>query len=80
MPGSRRATASTLVCSLLEHAGVRLVLTQSGLDAEPAWPANIERLCVDTCDPAEALPPLEPVVGPDDLAYVIFTSGSTGMP
>ena len=31
-------------------------------------------------DAVEAVPPLEPKAGPDDVAYVIYTSGSTGEP
>ncbi|MEW6498453.1 MAG: AMP-binding protein, partial [Cyanobacteriota bacterium] len=66
---------------LLEQAEVKLVLTQSWIDATLVWPEDINRIHVDTFYEAEteALP-LEPVQQPEDLAYVIYTSGSTGLP
>jgi amino acid adenylation domain-containing protein len=67
---------------LLEHGGVQLVLTQSRLDAQLAWPDGVQRLCVDddaTWAGVDATA-LEPVQRAEDLAYVLYTSGSTGVP
>jgi amino acid adenylation domain-containing protein len=66
---------------LLENGEVDIVLTQSWLDQRLEWPANVERVYVDTDELSTPAPaPLTPVQQPDDLAYVIFTSGSTGLP
>jgi pyochelin synthetase len=66
---------------VLENGEVDLALTQSWLDARLAWPARVQRLCLDTEDLyAETGAPLAPVQRPEDLAYVLFTSGSTGVP
>ncbi|MBM0274312.1 amino acid adenylation domain-containing protein [Micromonospora sp. STR1s_6] len=66
---------------ILRAAGVRIVLTQEGVDRRLDWPDDIRRLAVDTRllkEVSEA--PLAPVQRPEDLAYVIYTSGSTGVP
>ncbi|WP_330301262.1 non-ribosomal peptide synthetase/type I polyketide synthase [Streptomyces sp. NBC_00503] len=67
---------------LLEKSGIRLVLTQSRVEADTSWPEGTVRLSVDgpgaLAVPAGALP--ASAARPDDLAYVIFTSGSTGQP
>ncbi|HJT58388.1 MAG TPA: amino acid adenylation domain-containing protein [Ktedonobacteraceae bacterium] len=66
---------------LLEHAEVEIVLTQSWIDRTVQWPANIQRLLVDTLNLERAgILPTMPVQEPEDLAYVIYTSGSTGLP
>ncbi|PCC69162.1 epothilone synthetase B [Nannocystis exedens] len=66
---------------LLAHAEVKLVLTQSHLDARLEWPADVQRLRVDGDDFArEDDAPLAPAQRPGDLAYVLYTSGSTGQP
>ncbi|WP_437759712.1 amino acid adenylation domain-containing protein [Sorangium sp. So ce1389] len=67
---------------LLEHAQVRLVLTQSEVDAKIAWPAGVERLAVDADERwrEQRVVDRPPSGGRDDLAYVIYTSGSTGLP
>lgn len=66
---------------LLEQGEVELILTQSKLNGTLAWPAGIQRLCVDheTFASAPALP-LQSMQNCKDLAYVIYTSGSTGLP
>ncbi|AUX32055.1 MULTISPECIES: non-ribosomal peptide synthetase [Sorangium] len=67
---------------LLEHAEVRLVLTQSAIDGQIAWPAGIERLAVDADERWREQPVARrpPGGNTDELAYVIYTSGSTGLP
>lgn len=66
---------------LLEHGDVRWVVTQPWIDRRVAWPAGIERLCVEMAPlPNVSDAPLEPAQKPDDLAYVLYTSGSTGQP
>ncbi|OIJ88638.1 hypothetical protein BIV25_36335 [Streptomyces sp. MUSC 14] len=75
MPGRRLRT-------IMESAGVELVLTRSAVADGLGLPAGTRALHVDT-EPADtgatgSLPPSP--AGPHDLAYVIFTSGSTGVP
>jgi pyochelin synthetase len=66
---------------LLENGNVEIVLTQSWLDRRLDWPAQVKRLCVDLEDLQDIdAQPLEPIQGPDDLAFVLYTSGSTGLP
>ncbi len=66
---------------LLDNGEVEVVLTTPTVDDELNWPEGVRRLHVDERIPAGTdLPPLEPIQGPRDLAYVIFTSGSTGRP
>jgi amino acid adenylation domain-containing protein len=66
---------------LLDHGQVEFILTQSRVDERVEWPAGPRRLCIDSDDfSGTDDTPLEPVQGPEDLAYVIFTSGSTGLP
>lgn len=66
---------------LLEQGEVEIVLTQSWLNKNLAWPKGIQRLTVDD-DNLQGIDnsPLESVQKLEDLAYVIFTSGSTGLP
>ncbi len=79
------------LCYLLDESGAAWALTQSWLEEKLAWPAGIERLCLDTLNPmanavemrnlthetlqTDSVLETEPV-----LAYVIYTSGSTGSP
>ncbi|MBT2543492.1 amino acid adenylation domain-containing protein [Streptomyces sp. ISL-44] len=67
---------------LCEKSDIRLVLTQSRVEADTRWPDGTVRLSVDGPEalavPAGAVP--ASAARPDDLAYVIFTSGSTGQP
>jgi amino acid adenylation domain-containing protein len=65
---------------LLERGGVELAVTQPELAGRLEWPAGVVPLVVAAEEPADGLPELPPMQGPDDLAYVIFTSGSTGEP
>ena len=66
---------------LLQHAQVRLALTDSQLDNSLTWPEGVERICLDRLmvQPSDD-DPIERAQSPDDLAYVIYTSGSTGLP
>jgi amino acid adenylation domain-containing protein len=58
-----------------------IALTQSWLDRRLDWPANVQRIALDTMTLPEAPQQMpEPVQQPTDLAYVIYTSGSTGQP
>lgn len=69
------------VAFLCADAGLRLVLTQTGL--LPALPAApLQAVCLDTFDWTGPPGPLQDAVRcrPEDLAYVIYTSGSTGRP
>jgi amino acid adenylation domain-containing protein/non-ribosomal peptide synthase protein (TIGR01720 family) len=63
--------------SILEDAGVRLVIAEPGeLEWLAAGKVRVE--CVDPRESAESAPPSDS--DPDSLAYVIYTSGSTGRP
>ena len=66
---------------LLQHAQVRLAVTESRFSESLAWPEGVERICLDklVVEPSDD-GPLERVQSPEDLAYVIYTSGSTGLP
>ncbi|MEE8586417.1 MAG: non-ribosomal peptide synthetase, partial [Acidobacteriota bacterium] len=69
------------LCYLLKEGRAQVVLTQSWVDSRLEWPEDVQRISVDTFDPAEwPDEPPPPCQEPDDLAYVIFTSGSTGHP
>lgn len=63
---------------MLEHGGVRFVLTQSGLDL--AWPDGVEPIAVDLGPEGGEDRALDAEGTPADLAYVLYTSGSTGTP
>lgn len=68
---------------MLEHAKVRVLLTQSPLAQRFSQYSGLQVLCLDQLGLAAA--PLdcpEPYtsVHPEHLAYVIYTSGSTGLP
>ena len=68
---------------MLSDAGVKLVLTHSGLTANLPMEGveGVQTLCVDQLDWSDAGAPLgDTGVGPQNLAYVIYTSGSTGQP
>jgi amino acid adenylation domain-containing protein len=68
---------------LLEHAKVKVALTQAAVRRRLTVPATVEVLEVDQSKPAAV-----DLVSradrrrqqPDDLAYVIYTSGSAGVP
>ena len=66
--------------ALLAAAEVSIALTQSNLATEIEWPEGVKVIAVQRDAVPAAVPALEPVQGPQDLAYVIFTSGSTGVP
>ncbi len=66
---------------LLEHANVKVALTQSGVRTRLSVPASVEVFEVDQLKPAdESAPSDRRRQKPEDLAYVIYTSGSTGVP
>jgi pyochelin synthetase len=66
---------------LLEHANVKVALTQSAVRNRLSVPANVEVFEVDQMKPADAGAPTDRRrQKPEDLAYVIYTSGSTGLP
>ncbi len=66
---------------LIEHGGVKVVLTQSSLQHALDVPKSIDVLAVDLLDPSDyGAPALRRRQKPEDLAYVIYTSGSTGLP
>jgi amino acid adenylation domain-containing protein/non-ribosomal peptide synthase protein (TIGR01720 family) len=66
---------------LLVEGDVEAALTLPELDVRIDWPPGVARLWIDDQEPpSPAPPPLPPLAGPGDLAYVIFTSGSTGQP
>ena len=67
---------------LLQHAKVKVALTQSSVRARLSVPAHVKVIEVDRVNPAAAPAPAQdrPRQRPEDLAYVIYTSGSTGVP
>ncbi len=68
---------------ILEHANVKVALTQSAVRSHLSVPATVEVLEVDQLKPAQAeagAPADRRRQKPEDLAYVIYTSGSTGLP
>ena len=66
---------------ILEHASVRVALTQPGPLAAIEWPADVRPLALHAEDEAADPGPLRaPGSGQEDIAYVIYTSGSTGRP
>jgi amino acid adenylation domain-containing protein len=66
---------------LLEHAKVKVALTQSSVRARLSVPDHIEVIEVDRLKPADEPAPADRRrQKPEDLAYVIYTSGSTGVP
>ncbi|MEO3777936.1 amino acid adenylation domain-containing protein [Micromonospora sp. B11E3] len=66
---------------LVTFGGCRAVLARAG-GPRRSWPDGVTELVVDLDATLTrgSDRPLEPIAGPDDLAYVIFTSGSTGTP
>ncbi|MET0400641.1 MAG: amino acid adenylation domain-containing protein, partial [Longimicrobiaceae bacterium] len=69
------------IASLLEDAGVELVLAQAHLRGRLPSGANLRVVEPDGegTDGSEALPPL-PCIAPESAAYLVYTSGSTGRP
>ncbi|MFE7524145.1 amino acid adenylation domain-containing protein [Kitasatospora sp. NPDC057542] len=72
---------------LIADAGVRLLLTEDGPDAQAAQGRPAEVSLDGILDEVPAAPwaglpdtDPEPTADPDNLAYVIYTSGSTGRP
>ena len=66
---------------LLEHAKVKVVLTQPAVQNGLSVPPGVEVIEVDRLEPADELAPRDRRrQSPEDLAYVIYTSGSTGVP
>ena len=66
---------------LLEHAKVKVALTQSAVRNRLSLPENVEVFEVDQLKPADETAPQDRRrQKPEDLAYVIYTSGSTGVP
>jgi pyochelin synthetase len=66
---------------LLEHAKVKVALTQSSVRHRLSVPAGVEVIEVDRVKPADdSAPANRRRQKPEDLAYVIYTSGSTGVP
>jgi non-ribosomal peptide synthetase-like protein len=75
------------VAYIASDAGIRLILTRSGIAARLGPQAGqVELMCVDQAEDligaerrdrltADEVPP-----PPDELAYIIYTSGSTGRP
>ncbi|PTL83576.1 hybrid non-ribosomal peptide synthetase/type I polyketide synthase [Vitiosangium sp. GDMCC 1.1324] len=69
---------SSRLHQILEEGRVRVVLTQSALEARVSWPSGVQVLEVDRVAPTDETVP--PRGSPEELAYVIYTSGSTGRP
>src|SRR5579859_1705213 len=66
---------------ILEHAEVRIALTQPTLNRQLEWPAQVARIDVAAREATDSLKTAPPIrQSSEDLAYVIFTSGSTGTP
>ena len=66
---------------LLEHANVKVALTQAAVRNRLSVPASVEVFEVDQLTPAdEDTREDRRRQKPEDLAYVIYTSGSTGVP
>ena len=66
---------------LLEHAKVKVALTQTAVRSLLSVPAPVDMFEVDQLAPAEEHAPVDRRrQNPEDLAYVIYTSGSTGVP
>jgi amino acid adenylation domain-containing protein len=66
---------------LLEHAKVKIALTQTAVRKRLSVPASIEVFEVDQLKPGDAGATADRRrQKPEDLAYVIYTSGSTGIP
>jgi amino acid adenylation domain-containing protein len=75
------ASPAARVKKILEAAEPRLLLADSSADAlvdelRPRTP--VEGVTVDVS--SYASDPLDPLVGPSDMAHILFTSGSTGTP
>ncbi|MEV6909770.1 amino acid adenylation domain-containing protein [Amycolatopsis sp. NPDC051071] len=70
---------------IVQDAGVRLVLTISGL-RDRFEPGGVDLLCLDEDEdriaalPGARLSAAEKGVATDELCYVVYTSGSTGRP
>src|ERR1700674_4793201 len=66
---------------LLDHAQVKVALTQAAVRNRLSVPASVEVFEVDQLKPADNSAPADRRrQKPEDLAYVIYTSGSTGVP
>ncbi|GAA3814614.1 hypothetical protein GCM10022226_39350 [Sphaerisporangium flaviroseum] len=66
---------------LLQHAGVKLALTQHGLDMKLPWPPDVTPIALDeSLLDGDGAPEPSRIQGHGDLAYIIYTSGSTGLP
>jgi amino acid adenylation domain-containing protein len=66
---------------LLEHARVKVALTQSGVRGRLSLPESVQVFEVNRMEPVPASAPTDRRrQAPEDLAYVIYTSGSTGVP
>ena len=66
--------------TILDQAGVRVVLTQPRIRRGRQWRTDVTLIDVPAEVPDITLPRLPQCASPDDLAYVIYTSGSTGIP
>ncbi|HEV2246784.1 MAG TPA: amino acid adenylation domain-containing protein [Terriglobia bacterium] len=66
---------------LLEHAKVKVALTQAAVRNRLSAPPTVDLFEVDRLEPAHKVAPRDRRrQKPEDLAYVIYTSGSTGVP